>query len=83
MHKILMQLENRNYKEKYIESINVGDKILTDPKDILTAEKEFYKTLYTQKQRPNACKDNCHLLTLNGIKLQDNKKYHCDKDMTI
>ena len=63
--KYFMQLENRNYKAKYIKSLNWKDTIIKDPKEILNAEKEFYQNLYSEQVQYETCKGECSLLSSN------------------
>ena len=46
-------LEKHNYVSKTITRLNVNGKIITDPKDILAEQRNFYKELYSEK--------NCNL----------------------
>ena len=48
--KYFLQLENRNYKTKYIKSIFVNDNLITNPKDILDEQAKFYRNLYSNNQ---------------------------------
>ena len=47
--KYFIQLENRNYKTKYIKTIHVNDRVVKEQKDILREQKQFYADLYTEK----------------------------------
>ena len=81
--KYFLQMENRNYKSKYIKSIINQNKTITDPQGILNAEKDFYSSLYTQKENTNCCKGNCTLLSSNKIKLLENEKQICEGALTL
>ena len=50
--KFFLNLEKRNYNNKYIKKLISGDnRELTNLKDIIEEEKLFYKTLYTRSTR--------------------------------
>ena len=42
-----LNLEKRNFDKKHIQKLRKGDLIITEPRDILLEEKQFYETLYT------------------------------------
>ena len=42
-----MNLEKVKYKSKVITMLNEDDTLITDPNDILNAQKSFYENLYT------------------------------------
>lgn len=43
-----LRLEKRNYSNKVISQLQINDEIITEPQNILKAEKEFYQNLYTE-----------------------------------
>ena len=44
-----LNLEKRNYNQKVINKLKVGENIITDPTEILAEEARFYSNLYTSK----------------------------------
>ena len=44
-----LRLEKNNYCNKLIDKIQNGDQIITDPTEVLRAEKTYYENLYTNK----------------------------------
>ena len=81
--KYFMQLENINYKAKYIKSLNWKDTIIKDPKEILNAEKEFYQNLYSEQVQYETCKGECSLLSSNPNTLTQIQSDKCDIDITL
>ena len=47
--KFFCNLEKWNYINKTIYKLNIDGNIITDPADILSAQKEFYKNIYSSK----------------------------------
>lgn len=45
--KYFLNLEKRNYSKKTVNKLLVNDTVITDPKEILKAQMEFYKRLYS------------------------------------
>ena len=81
--KFFMQLENRNYKSKYIKSLNWKNNILRDPNDILSAQQDFYVNLYTEQVRTNSCDNNCSLFNTKHNKLSQIELELCDKNIVL
>ena len=81
--KYIIQLENRNYKTKYIKTIHVDERVVNEQKEILYEQKQFYADLYTEKTRNGTCSDDCSLLANPQNKLCDKDKKICDNVITI
>ncbi len=80
-----LNLEKRNYVNKLITQLQVNDTLITDQKDILTEERNFYKTLYSEKLDPNSesYKKSFRNFDLNDLcKLDEKTKAECDKSVT-
>ena len=83
--KFFLNLEKRNYVNKLITQLQVNDTIITDQKDILTEERNFYKTLYSEKLDPNS---ESYTTSLQNFDLQDIRKLdeetkaECEKPVT-
>lgn len=61
--KYFLQLENRNYKSKYIKCLQWKNNIIKEPSDILGAHKTFYETLYAEPDKSLNCKGECPLFS--------------------
>ena len=83
--KYFLQLENRNYKTKYIKTLNLDNITIKDPHQILSAQETFYKTLYTEKEAATSCEnETCSLFSSNNnTKLSQIEKDLCDKALTL
>jgi exonuclease III len=81
-----LNLEKRNYLNKTISKLEVNGKVLTKETDILNAEVNFYKTLYSEKlnNAETKYKDSMnHFLEDNSNKKLTNiEKSLCEKDIT-
>jgi hypothetical protein len=77
-----LRLEKHNYCNKLITKLNVDKKIITKPKEILEAEKDFYKALYSDKQE--TCQDSLEYFTknVNIPKITAEQSNECENDIT-
>ena len=80
--KYFLQLENKNYKSKYIKKLHIDNEIITSPETILDKQKEFYKELYSEKDNSKNCID-CSLFSETDPKLDIAEQQICDKPLTI
>ena len=80
--KYFMQLENNNYKTKFIKSVVVDDIVIKDPQQILNEEKKFYENLYKSNDRLS-CEENCDLFTKQSNKLNEEEKKRCDTQISL
>ena len=81
--KYFLQMENRNYKSKYIKSVIHDNITITEPQEILNAEKHFFSSLYMQKDHVSCCKGECKLLSDNNVKLLEEEKQTCEGAITL
>ena len=56
-HVLFSRLEKRNYCNKLITKLKVGDSVITDPIQILDEGHNFYRNLYSE----NAGHDETHM----------------------
>lgn len=80
--KYFLSLEKRNYKNKCITKLRVGDQEVTSQNDILQEEAKYYSELYkSDNNKENRSEtnffDNDHI-----PKLLDNAKVKCEEDIT-
>ena len=80
--KYFLQLEKRNYNNKYIKTLHTDAAVLTNPSDILEEQERFYKDLYTDKLK-KPCKEACSLFNTNKPQLTPEEKNTCDDIITI
>ena len=78
-----MQQEIRNNKLKHIKCLNITDTVIKDPNLILQEQENFYRDLYSEKERPHKCIGKCQLFDNNIPKLNENDKQSCDKEITM
>ena len=68
--KYFLNLERRNYAKKHIKKLMTDDKLITNPKEILEAQSQFYKLLYAKDNSVFSEEDfeffinNCKIPTL-------------------
>ena len=78
--KYFLNLENRNYKEKLLTLVETADgNILTDQSKIKDEVRNFYKTLYSEREVTECSFDNID----NANKLQDEDKQQLEGKLTI
>ena len=78
-----LNIEKRNYKEKYIKKIITDEnQTILDPGKILNEEKRFYEQLYTSEKKTNE-KHFEQFFTENIPKLNDQDKDDCDQPITL
>ena len=51
--KYFLALEKHNYEVQHIKSLNINNQIITEPNQILSAQKDFYKHLYSENKNLN------------------------------
>ena len=79
--KYFLGLEKARAVKKHLQKLKLKDgRITTDPKEILTAQADFYKKLYSSKLQDNPTTYNFfeHTITLNDVDRDD-----CDGAITI
>ena len=76
--KYFMNLEKRNFLKKTIFRIEVNGKILTNPTEILNAQRDFYKQLYTSK----GSIDKEYIESVPLPKISDEMRSELDKPVT-
>ncbi len=64
-----LSLEKKNYPNKIITSVNVNGKIISNPKEILTAEHDYFLDLYTDRTDSS---DESYIDSLNSFIHQPN-----------
>ena len=79
--KYFLSVEKRNYKAKHIIKLKVGDnKYVTNPKDILQVQKDFYEKLYCNSERTE---DFDSLFLTNLPKLSNQNITITENELTI
>ena len=76
--KYFFSLEKRNYNAKLMRKINMGGKVCTEQKEILKAQRDFYKALYTQDgDKPFMIENNTQ------CRLSEEQKERLEANITI
>ena len=79
--KYFFGLEKSNYLKKHMRKVKLDNgKIITNQKEVLLLQKEFYERLYSSR---NLEKDNIFLNDHSLPKLSDHQKLLCDKELTL
>ena len=78
--KYFLRQENQNYKNKHIRSLIVNEETITDPEEILTAEKDFYENLYTMKNEQN---ESCDELFAEIPTLSQEEQQLCENPISM
>ena len=76
--KFFLNLEKRNYINKTIHRLNVDGQIITDPKEILLAQKNFYKRIYSSKATKSDVNLARFLNKHNVVPLDNASKMYCE-----
>ena len=80
-----LRLEKHNFCNKLITQLDVDGKIISDPMEILRAEKLFYENLYTDPKVDNSTfSENAEIFTRNDAipKVTDDQKELCELELT-
>ncbi len=80
--KYFFDLEKRNSVAKTITRLNIDDNIVTNPKEILNAQRDFYKNLYSAKSS-NVNMSNQFLDQQLINKLNDVQSESCEGQITL
>ena len=83
--KYFLNLEKKNYVNKLITQLKVGDDLITDPDKILLEERKYYKNLYTEQlsSTSESYRSAFEEFSCNTLpKLTDENKIQCDEEIT-
>jgi len=81
--KFFMDLERKNYTNKLITKLNVDDRVVEDPKEILEEQKKYYETLYSSKLKGDTVQITKLFLNKRGVKkLSDIQRQKCEGMIT-
>ena len=83
--KFFLNLEKRNYTNKLITQLQINDSLITDQKQILLEERNFYKTLYSEKLdtgSENYQNSLSEFMHCDIPKLSSELKQDCEKEIT-
>ena len=81
--KYFLNLEKRNYNQKYIKKLICNEETITDPFEILNEEKKFYENLYTSKVKTKGKNIDSFLSKINVPQLSDTEKTVCDSPLCM
>jgi len=83
--KYFLQLETRNFKTKYIKTLNTEKRTIRDQKEILQEQEQFYSQLYKATHDNTNCSNSnpCSLFSNKANTLTDVEKQACDMNITI
>jgi len=82
--KFFLQLEKKNHDIKHIKSLITDKGTISDPADILNAEKEFYSQLYKETTDRKNLFSHCPFLQCDQIpKLSPSIANTCDSPLTL
>ena len=80
--KYFCNLEKRNSIKKVIHKLNIDGKIITDPVQILTKQREFYQNMYNKKVSGNDNLFSKFFKKENIVKLDLDDKNLCEGEIT-
>ena len=83
--KFFLNLEKRNYINKLITQLEIDNKLVTDQNEILLAQRNFYKNLYSENLdvNSNIYKNALEEFTFKDLpQLNEESKAECDKIIT-
>jgi hypothetical protein len=78
-----LSLEKKNYSNKLISQLQVGNEIISEPKSILVEENKFFTHLYKEVEHKNF-EQECLKFTNNEAipKITESQKQFCDSEIT-
>ena len=76
--KYFLALAKHNYEVKHIKSHLVNNQIVSEPKQILLAQKDFYKNLYSDKTNSSYNTIETYLSNISSPKVPETCKSICD-----
>ena len=81
--KYVLNLENRNFISKHIREIKVNSKSIIKPMEILDEMKNFYETLYKQRETVDIENTNYAQIANNLTKLTDTEKQFIEREISL
>ena len=78
-----LRLEKHNFCNKLISQLQINDKVITDPKQILEEEKQYYEKLYTDNIDECVFEENCEIFTKNKNipKITNSDRDYCESKL--
>ena len=83
--KYFLNLEKASQNVRHIRALQVGNKVIDDPNEILEEQKSFYSNLYTEKGDYSDLSNDkyCHNIGNNITKLSGISRDVCDQEITF